>query len=194
MGKTVTNPNRAARKVALFCVALAAVLALQYARRMSDTGSAPIPAQELTQDKTHAPPAPAQPQDRPAAALELLTIDTRSGPKTFNIEVARTTEQQALGLMFRTHLADDQGMLFPHDDVRDVSMWMSNTFIPLDMLFIRADGVIHRIEANTEPMSERIILSNGPVGGVLEIAGGAAARLGIAAGDRVRHAQFKPAE
>ena len=69
-------------------------------------------------------------------------------------------------------------------------MWMRNTYIPLDMVFIRPDGVIHRIEARTEPMSERIINSRGPVSAVLELAGGAAERLGIKAGDRVRHPLF----
>lgn len=157
-----TNSNRAALWVALFCVVGAAALALVYANRSA----------------------------QPASAREVLTIDTRSGPKSFRIEVARTSEQQSLGLMYRTKLPDDEGMLFPHDDTREVSMWMRNTYIPLDMVFIRADGIVHRIEAKTEPMSERIIASNGPVGAVLEIAGGAAERLGIAPGDRVRHAQF----
>ncbi len=69
-------------------------------------------------------------------------------------------------------------------------MWMRNTYIPLDMVFIRPDGVIHRIEARTEPMSERIINSDGPVSAVLELAGGAAERLGIKAGDRVRYPLF----
>jgi uncharacterized protein len=73
-----------------------------------------------------------------------------------------------------------------------LSMWMRNTYIPLDMVFIRPDGTIHRIEANTEPLSEKIIASNGPVSAVLEIGGGVAAKLGIAAGDKVRHALFKP--
>ena len=87
-------------------------------------------------------------------------------------------------------LADGKGMLFPYASPQEITMWMRNTYIPLDMVFIRADGIVHRIEAKTEPMSERIISSNGPVGAVLEIAGGAAERLGIAPGDRVRHAQF----
>ena len=69
-------------------------------------------------------------------------------------------------------------------------MWMRNTYISLDMVFIRADGVIHRIEARTEPMSERIISSEGPVAAVLELAGGAAERLGLKPGDRVRHSIF----
>lgn len=128
-----------------------------------------------------------------AGSREPLIIETRTGKKEFGIEVARTPDQQALGLMYRTALPDTQGMLFPHEDEREVTMWMRNTFIPLDMLFIRRDGVIHRIEANTVPMSERIIASGGPVAGVLELAGGAANRLGIATGDTVRHPFFKAA-
>ena len=125
-----------------------------------------------------------------AATAEPLTIATRSGLQTFAVEMARTPEQQATGLMFRTKLADGAGMLFVHGAPRELRMWMKNTFIPLDMLFIRADGVVHRIEANTQPMSEAEIASGGPVAAVLEIAGGAAARRGIAAGDQVRHAAF----
>lgn len=182
MGKTVTNPNRAARWVALFCVLALASGALHYCNSPPAIPVSQAPGK--TQSEVY--------NQQPAgAALELLTIDTRAGPKTFKIEVARTPEQQALGLMFRTKLPDDEGMLFPHDDAREVTMWMRNTFIALDMVFIRADGEIHRIEANTEPMSERVIASNGPVGGVLEIAGGAASRLGIAPGDRVHHQQFR---
>ncbi len=161
-----TSSNRAAFWAALFFVAATGVLAWTY----------------LT---------PVPPPSTMGAVLDLLTIDTKAGPKTFKIEVARTNEQQATGLMFRTKLTDDAGMLFPHEEPREVTMWMRNTYIPLDMVFIRADGVIHRIEANTEPMSEEIIASNGPVVSVLELAGGAAARLGIAPGDRVRHTRLQ---
>ncbi len=126
----------------------------------------------------------------PASATEPLVIETRGGPITIEVEVARTPDQQATGLMFRTKLADSQGMLFAHSASRELTMWMKNTFIPLDMVFIRADGVIHRIEAHTQPMSEAQISSRGAVAAVLELAGGAAARLGIAPGDRVRHAHF----
>jgi uncharacterized membrane protein (UPF0127 family) len=107
-----------------------------------------------------------------------------------DIEVAEDPQEKAMGLMFRTELADNKGMLFPYDESRELSMWMRNTYIPLDMVFIRPDGVIHRIEARAEPMSERIINSDGPVSAVLELAGGAAERLGIKAGDRVRYPLF----
>jgi uncharacterized protein len=92
--------------------------------------------------------------------------------------------------MYRTSLARNTGMLFPYPEARELSMWMKNTYIPLDMIFIRADGTIHRIEAMTEPLSERVIASRGAVTAVLEIAGGAAARLGLKAGDKVRHPHF----
>ncbi len=72
-------------------------------------------------------------------------------------------------------------MLFPHEVPREVTMWMRNTYIPLDMVFIRADGTVHRIEKRTEPMSERVISSEGPVAAVLEIAGGTAEKLGLQA-------------
>ena len=159
-----SNSNRAALWAALLCFAGLCVLGWSYRSRTAPAGT---------------------------VALNVLTIDTKAGPKTFKIEVARTNEQQATGLMFRTKLAEDEGMLFPHDEPREVTMWMRNTYIPLDMVFIRTDGVVHRIEANTEPMSERVIASNGPVGSVLEIAGGMAAKLGISPGDHVRHSQIQ---
>jgi uncharacterized membrane protein (UPF0127 family) len=120
--------------------------------------------------------------------LSIVSAEGREVP--ISIEVAEGPEEKALGLMFRTDLADGQGMLFPYEDARELSMWMHNTYIPLDMLFIRPDGVIHRIEVRAEPLSDRVISSEGPVSAVLELAGGAAERLGIKAGDRVRHPLF----
>jgi uncharacterized protein len=108
----------------------------------------------------------------------------------FTIEVAATEKEKALGLMFRTGLHDDQGMLFPYAVERQLEMWMRNTYIPLDMLFIRADGVITRIEKSAEPLSDRVISSESPVLAVLEIPGGAADRLGIRAGDKVNYKIF----
>jgi uncharacterized membrane protein (UPF0127 family) len=107
-----------------------------------------------------------------------------------DIEIAEGAKEKALGLMFRTELADTQGMLFPYGEPRELTMWMRNTYIPLDMLFIRPDGVIHRIEARAAPLSDRMINSGGPVTAVLELPGGAAERLGVKAGDRVRHPLF----
>ena len=125
-----------------------------------------------------------------AAHEERLELVTASGVHVLDVEIAATPETQALGLMYRTSLPDTKGMLFPHSEPREVSMWMRNTYIPLDMVFIRADGTVHRIEARTEPLSERIISSNGPISAVLEIAGGNAERLGLKPGDKVRHPSF----
>ena len=123
--------------------------------------------------------------------VERLWLVPDSGTEIpIDIEVADDPKAKQLGLMFRTELPDGKGMLFPYGESREIGMWMRNTYIPLDMLFIRADGVIHRIEERTEPLSERLISSQGPVTAVLEIAGGAAARHGIKAGDRVRHPLF----
>jgi uncharacterized protein len=123
-------------------------------------------------------------------AEERLRLLTAGGEREISIEVATTPEDMAMGLMFRTNLKDDAGMLFPSAAPREASMWMRNTYIPLDMVFIRADGVVHRIEAMTEPLSETIISSQGEVLAVLELAGGAAGRLGLKPGDRVLHRVF----
>ncbi|MDI7863970.1 DUF192 domain-containing protein [Rhizobiaceae bacterium n13] len=117
---------------------------------------------------------------------ESLTIETASGRQhVFQVEVAATPEQRARGLMFRNAMDKDRGMLFDFGETRRVTMWMKDTPLPLDMLFIEADGGIHRIVERTVPYSEAIIDSHGPVKYVLELNGGQAAELGIAAGDRV---------
>ncbi|MCK5549844.1 MAG: DUF192 domain-containing protein [Hyphomicrobiaceae bacterium] len=123
--------------------------------------------------------------------VEQLWLITSSGQEhSIEVEVATALREKQLGLMFRTELADEKGMLFPYESPQEVTMWMRNTYIPLDMVFIRADGVVHRIEKRAEPMSERIIASDGEVTAVLELAGGAADRLGLKVGDRVRHPHF----
>lgn len=132
------------------------------------------------------PPVPAGARMR----SEVLVLVTSSGEHRIEIEVAETDQEKSLGLMFRTSLGADKGMLFPYDHPQEVTMWMRNTFISLDMVFIRADGVVHRIEERTEPMSERLIESHGPVTGVLELEAGSAARLGIVPGAQVSHAHF----
>ena len=127
--------------------------------------------------------------------IDQLAIEKSGGgtPVQVTIERAETDQEKALGLMFRTELKDSEGMLFNYGRSFEVTMWMRNTYIPLDMVFIRADGVIHRIEVRAEPLSERVISSGGDVSAVLEIAGGASERLGIKAGDRVRHMIFESA-
>lgn len=126
-----------------------------------------------------------------AAELGELRIEPvgRSGKQhVFKVESAQTPEMRALGLMFRRDLAADAGMLFDFGQAQPVSMWMKNTLIPLDMLFIDADGRIVNIAERTVPGSLAGISSQGPVRFVLELNGGTAARLGLRAGDRVRHA------
>jgi len=120
-----------------------------------------------------------------------LTIETAAGARfPFQIEVARSAAQQAQGLMYRRTLAEDAGMLFVYGKDWPVSMWMKNTLIPLDMLFIDRGGRIAYIECRTVPGSLRAISAGKPVAGVLEVNGGTADRLGIAVGDRVIHPAF----
>jgi len=135
----------------------------------------------------------AQAQARSAAiaqGMEDLGIFTSRDTHRFLVEVMRTDAERAKGLMFRQSMPHDQGMLFDFKIDAPVSMWMKNTYIPLDMLFIAADGTITRIEKRTEPHSERTISSGGPVRAVLELNGGTADRLGLKPGDRVRHTMF----
>ncbi len=122
---------------------------------------------------------------------ERLWLITKSAEHPIDVEIAQTKEEKALGLMFRKSLPENRGMLFPYGKPKEITMWMRNTYIPLDMVFIRADGVVHRIEARTEPLSERYIGSEGPVLAVLELAGGVAEKLGLKPGDRVRHPLFQ---
>ena len=114
-----------------------------------------------------------------------LTIRSATKDHRFTIEVARTPEEQARGLMFRKSLPADGGMIFPMTPPREASFWMKNTLIPLDMIFVRVDGSIARIAANTEPHSLTPVSSLEPVAAVLELGGGRAAALGIVEGDRV---------
>ena len=125
-----------------------------------------------------------------AASFAPLEIVTKSGVQVFSVEMATTEEEKTTGLMYRKELADGKGMLFDFSPEQQVSMWMKNTYISLDMIFIRADGRILRIAQNTEPMSTKIIPSGGLAKGVLEVIAGTAKKLGIAPGDRVTHAIF----
>ncbi|MFS0735529.1 DUF192 domain-containing protein [Sphingomonas sp. 1P06PA] len=123
----------------------------------------------------------------PVRAMAPLTITTARGKRIgFRVEVARSNEEQMLGLMFRTALAPRTGMIFPMDPPRPASFWMRNTLIPLDMIFVRADGTIALIAENTVPLSLDPVESGEPVAAVFEIAGGQARAQGIAAGDRIR--------
>lgn len=125
-----------------------------------------------------------------AAEVQSLEIVTKSGVQVFTVEMATTDEERMKGLMYRKELADGRGMLFDFSPEQNVQMWMKNTFIPLDMIFIRADGRILRIAENTEPQSEKIISSGGLAKGVLEVIAGTARKYGISPGDRVAHPLF----
>jgi len=130
--------------------------------------------------------SPTAPAQQAQAALTPLSIETATGKRAFKVEIARTEAQQEQGLMFRTSLPADGGMIFPFDPPRPATFWMKNTVIALDMIFIRADGTIARIAAQTTPYSLDMVESGEPVAAVLEIAGGRADELGIAEGDKVR--------
>ena len=127
-----------------------------------------------------------------AATVEPLEIVTSNGVHVFSVEMATTDKEREIGLMYRKELPDGKGMLFDFSPEQQISMWMKNTFIPLDMIFIRADGRILRIAENTEPQSLKIISSGGLAKGVLEVIAGTAQKYGIAPGDRVAHPLFKP--
>ena len=128
-------------------------------------------------------PVAGQPTDK-------LTIETDLGPQVFRIEVAVTPEQKTTGLMFRREMAADAGMLFPYDRPQIITMWMRNTYLPLDMVFIGADGRVINVAERTVPESLATIPSGGPALGVLEVNAGTAARLHIKPGDRVVHSLF----
>ena len=143
---------------------------------LASCGSAPVANQAQ-------PPAP---HGAPSGLdVVALNVEGHGRSHVFTVEVARTASQQELGLMHRHDLGADAGMLFPFDPPRPASFWMRNTLIPLDMIFIRPDGSIARVAANTVPMSETPVAVAEPMTAVLEIRGGRAAQLGIVEGDRV---------
>lgn len=122
------------------------------------------------------------------STLQIATPDARL--HTFKIWIADDEQRRARGLMFVKHLAAEDGMLFVYPQPQPISMWMKNTFVPLDMLFVAADGKVARVVENTKPQSLATIESGSPVLGVIELAAGSAARLKIAAGARVIHPMF----
>jgi uncharacterized membrane protein (UPF0127 family) len=125
-----------------------------------------------------------------AASFQTLEIATKSGVHIFSVEIATTEDEKQKGLMYRRELADGKGMLFDFSPEQQISMWMKNTYISLDMIFIRADGRVLRIAENTEPESTAIISSGGLARGVLEVPAGTARKYGILPGDRVSHPLF----
>jgi uncharacterized membrane protein (UPF0127 family) len=124
------------------------------------------------------------------ADLDSLEIVSKSGVHVFSVELAVTDEQRAQGLMERRALPEGRGMLFKFEPDQTIAMWMHNTYISLDMIFIRADGRILRIAESTTPLSDRTISSGGPARGVLEVIAGTARKLGLAPGDQVAHPWF----
>jgi uncharacterized membrane protein (UPF0127 family) len=126
-----------------------------------------------------------------ADELSALSIATASGVHSFQVEIAANDAAREKGLMNRRYMPADRGMLFEFEREAPVSFWMKNTYIPLDMIFIAHDGVVTRIAANAEPLSEAIIPSGGPCVAVLELNGGVAAQIGLKVGDKVRHPFFK---
>ena len=125
---------------------------------------------------------------RSAGGLEIVPLKIVSGGRThnFQVEVARTPEQQSRGLMYRDRLAPNRGMIFPYATPQPARFWMKNTPNSLDLIFVGADGRIESIAPDAVPFSEEGISSVGPIAAVLEIAGGRAAELGLQAGDRVQ--------
>jgi uncharacterized membrane protein (UPF0127 family) len=126
-----------------------------------------------------------------ATANDTLEITSKSGVHVFTVEMAASDADRSRGLMFRKSLPAGHGMLFDFKQDQVVGMWMRNTYVSLDMIFIRADGTIARIAQNTEPLSERVISSGVAVRAVFEVVAGTARRLGLAAGDRVAHPMFR---
>jgi uncharacterized membrane protein (UPF0127 family) len=117
------------------------------------------------------------------AERELLVIETAGGAQDFQVEIADDPRERARGLMFRRDMPANEGMLFDFGEEEPASFWMKNTYIPLDMLFIKADGTVESIAERTTPLSEKTVHSRGPVRFVLEINGGLSDELGIAPGD-----------
>jgi uncharacterized protein len=126
-----------------------------------------------------------------SAEQQTLEIASKNGVHVFSVELAVTDDERQKGLMFRKSVPEGTGMLFDFKRDQDVSMWMHNTYVSLDMIFIRADGRIQRIAENTETESDKIINSGGPVRAVLEVVAGTAKKLGIAPGDRVGSPIFR---
>jgi uncharacterized protein len=139
--------------------------------------SASVQAAEITGPQPKLPTTP-------------LVVDTAEGPARFTVEMATTWPEQETGMMFRTEVAPNAGMLFVFDQVMDQAFWMKNTLIPLDIVFIKQDGKIARIAANAKPLSLDDIPSYEPVKAVLEIGGGRAVQLGMKPGDQVHDVIF----
>jgi uncharacterized membrane protein (UPF0127 family) len=141
--------------------------------------------------RAQAPTAPDPTGPQPELPREKLVIAGHGGPEhVFNVEMAVKPEQQTVGEMFRTSVPEDGGMLFDWSFPHEQQMWMRNTLVPLDMVFINADGTIRSIAESTTPRSLAPIDSHGPVRATLELAGGVTAKLDIRVGDTVKQRIF----
>ncbi len=157
---------------------------------MAESSSAPA-AQAPVEASPAAVPLPADAPRVQPGPVEPLEIATSRGPVRFQVEIADEPREQQQGLMWRGSMPVDRGMIFDFQGPEaEQGFWMRNTYIPLDIIYIRADGRIHSIARSTTPLSEALVPSGGPVKAVLEINGGLSERLGIAPGDQVRHRIF----
>jgi uncharacterized membrane protein (UPF0127 family) len=133
-------------------------------------------------------------QEEPAPREDTLVIESRKGTELITVEIADTSALRERGLMFRHRLAPGKGMLFLYEAAQPVAMWMKNTYISLDMAFVRADGTVARIVEGAVPHSLDTIESGEPVAAVLEVAAGQAEALGIEPGTLIRHGFFGNAD
>jgi uncharacterized membrane protein (UPF0127 family) len=133
-------------------------------------------------------------EEAPAPRQDTIVIESEEGAQLFTVEIADTPALRERGLMFRHRVPEDRGMLFLYEAVQPVAMWMKNTYIPLDMAFIRADGTVAKLVQGTMPYSLETIESGEPVVAVLEVAAGSAPKLGLKPGARIRHGFFGNAE
>ena len=138
--------------------------------------------------------SPAFPENAQISKLEPITVTSANSATMFTAEIADTDELRTRGLMFRHFLPEDKAMLFDYQKPRPVAMWMKNTNISLDMLFIREDGTIAAIAQDTVPRSLDTISVQEPVRGVLELAAGTVKRLGLRVNDKVYHRIFNTVE
>ena len=125
-----------------------------------------------------------------AAGQDTVEIVTRTGVHAFSVELATNAAQRAVGLMFRKELPEGHGMLFDFQEEQPVQFWMHNTYIPLDMIFIAADGRVVHVAQDAKPMSDELVPSRRPARAVLEVIAGTARKFGIAPGDRVTGSFF----
>ncbi len=124
--------------------------------------------------------------------MEIVAVVTTTGEYRWVVELASDNESRSVGLMMRKNMPEYHGMLFRFEETRPVSMWMKNTFIPLDMVFTKATGIITHIHRVAVPHSLDIINSNGPVRNVLEMNAGEADKAGLKIGDQLQHPWFVP--